>query len=286
VARQKHGDPPKRAGKKKSVKKKVAKKKSGKSVLERAAAKKRAKKAVDSMAPTLAPKSQDKRLEPEIVYAEPGVHPLDTLARSRAKLKVARGVNPISPIEEERAAFRSGPLSEDIIADICRMLRYTLHRETVERLLGLSRGRIKKWIRRGKGSREAIEAWHDAHDELVQSRARPSAFKKLGAQPDFDLYATLHACVLAAEANGEKTAVGGIVNAAVGADGTPPDWKASAWLLSRKYNKRWGAYAEREMREEEDDVDGKEGNRRSAVDRLADTLDEMFGKRGVDDADT
>lgn len=293
MARQKHGDPPKRAGKKKSVKKKVAKKvakkKSGKSVLERAAAKKRAKKAVDAMAPTLAPKSQDKRLEPEIVYAEPGVHPIDTLGRNRKKLEIPRGVNPISPIEEERADFRSGPLSEDIIADICRMLRFTLHRETVERLLGLSRGRIKKWIRRGKGSREAIEAWHDAHDELVQSRARPSAFKKLGAQPNFDLYATLHACVLAAEAAGEKTAVGGIVDCAVGGRivitksgdevEVGPDWKASAWLLSRKYNKRWGAYAEREMSEEEDQVDGTEGNRRSAVDRLADTLDEMFGKR-------
>ena len=247
-------------------------------MLERAVAKKRAKQAVDSMAPKIVPKSKDKRLEPAVVYAKPGVHAIDSIARSRAKLKSGHARNPISPIEEERAEFRRGPLTEDVIADICRMLRFTLHRETVERLLGLSRGRIKKWIRRGKGSREAIEAWHEAHDELVVAKARPSAFKKLGSQPDFDLYATLHACVLAAEAKGERTAVGEIVDAAVGADGIPADWKASAWLLSRKYNKRWGSYAERSMTEEEDEVDGTEGNRRSAVDRLAGVLDEMFGK--------
>lgn len=296
MARQRHGDPPpkrKKAAKKKAGKK-VANKvapKSGKSLLERAAAKKRTKSIAATMEPTRVAKSTDARLDTEVIYPKQGEHPADAIARDRTKRPKAGGRNPLSPIDEERAQFRRGPLSEDTIADICRMLRFTLHRETVERLLGLSKGRIKRWIQRGKASREKIETWHDRHDELVEDgMTSAKAVKKVGPEPDLDLYATLHACVLMAEATGEKTAVASIVDASMGTagelgdsgepgtPGIPADWRASAWLLSRKYNKRWGSYAERQMTEEEDAVDGNETQKLSAVDRLANVLAEMVGK--------
>ena len=121
------------------------------------------------------------------------------------------------------------------------------------------------------------------------------AAKKVGEPPRLDIYARLHILVLAAEAAGEKTAVATIVDSAtkprpiVGKDGEvyeeQPDWRAAAWLLSRKYNKRWGAYAERSMSEEEDSVHGGEGKSVSAVDRLASVLDGMFGKKGPEPED-
>lgn len=275
--------------KKKVGKKKVAKKTAGKSLLERAAAKKRTKAAAETMAPDEVAPSTDKRLDTEVVRAKSGEHPVDTIANARAKDRTKRGTNLASPIDNERAKFRSGPLNEEIINDVCRMLRYSLHREIVERLLGLSRGRIKKWIRRGKESREKIEAWHEAHDDIMQGDQPMTAkLRALGKRPEFDMYALFHACVLEAEAGGEKTAVAAIIDAAAGGfvtrsgdqatTVTAPDWKAQAWLLSRRYNKRWGSGAERQMSEEEDDVNGNEGNRKSAVDRLADSLDEMFGR--------
>ena len=289
MVRKRHSDVP---PKKKAGKKKVAKKKAGKSLLERAAAKKRTRKAAGSMAPKTVATSKDQRLDTEVVRTKRGQHPVDAMAQARAKQRVLGSKSPASPIDDERAEFRSGPLSEEVIADVCRMLRFSLHRETVERLLGLSRGRIKKWIRRGKESREKIEAWHEAHDDLVQAgKTSARAVRKLGKPPDFDIYALFHACVLTAEASGEKTAVAAIIDAAKGGhvigsrDGvdieTGPDWKANAWLLSRRYNKRWGSYAEREMSEEEDQIEGNEGKRKSAVERMADTLDEMFGRTRV-----
>ena len=290
MTRKRHSDEPAKKKASKKSGKKASKKVAGKSLLERAAAKKRTATAASKIAPKLAPPSKDKRLAAEVVLAQDGAHPVDTLARTKAKSRRAGPQNPRSPIDDERAEFRSGPLTEEIIADVCRMLRFSLHRETVERLLGLSRGRIKKWIRYGKESREKIEAWHDSHDELVQGgKTSAAAIKEIGPQPDFDMYALFHACVLSAEANGEKTALAAIIDAAQGgyvtssnATGqteTAPDWKAQAWLLSRRYNKRWGSFAQREGAEEEDQVEGAEGKQRSAVDRLADTLDQMFGKR-------
>lgn len=267
-----------RDGEKPARKKKSAKK-TGKSLLERAAAKKRTKVAASTMAPTKVARSSNKRMATDIVRTKRGEHPVDALANSRSKSREKGGKTHRSPIDEERSKFRLGPLSDEIIADVCRMLRYSLHREVVERLLGLSRGKIKRWIRRGKESREKLEAWHEEHDDLVQAgSSSEAAQEQLGAAPEFDIFATFHACVLVAESEGERLAVGGIVNAAIGAGGCPPDWKANAWLLSRRYNKRWGSYAERSLTEEEDLVDGTEANQRSAVDRLADTLDEMFGR--------
>lgn len=291
MVRKKHGEAPVRKTRKKAAKKVAAK--SGKaakpatgprSILERAAAKKRARAASDKMQPTRAPPCQDAARDKKVVVQKRGEHPVDTLARATAKKRAGKRLNPATNIDDERSQFKLGPLGPEVIDDISRMLRAGLHRTIAERLLGLSKGRIATWIARGKQSREAIEAWHDAHDDLVQAGGTKVQFRKLGKQPEFDMYALFHACVLRAEAEGEKTCVAGIVNAAMGKDELPADWKANAWLLSRRYNKRWGAYAERSMTEEEDQVDGGDGKDDTAVDRLAGVLDEMFGKR-IEDAD-
>jgi hypothetical protein len=256
MARHRHGDAPK----KKASKKKVAKKSAGKSLLERAAAKKRTKAAAATMAPNRAPKSKDVRLDDKVLLQKDGEHPVDTIARSKNRSGRHGPVNLRTNIDEERSRFRTRILDPEMIDDVCRMLRAGLHRVTAERLLGLSSGRIKRWIRRGKQSREAIESWHEAHDDAAQDGQDFD-----GEAPEFDIYALFHACVLEAESEGEQTAVSGIINAAIGAGETSPDWRANAWLLSRRYPKRWGAYAERELIEEEDQVNGTEGRTKSAT---------------------
>ncbi len=275
MARHRHGEAPARKkSTKKAGKKKAAKKSSGQSLLERAAAKKRTKQAAARMAPEKAPRSKDVRLDGEVLVQKSGEHPVDTIARARNKKGTHGAVNLRTNIDEERSRFRTRRLDEEMIDDVCRMLRAGVHRVVAERLLGLSNGRIKKWIRRGKQSREAIESWHEAHDDAVQDG---NEFE--GEPPEFDVYALFHACVLEAEAEGERTCVAGIINAAMGAGETPPEWRANAWLLSRKYGKRWGTMAEREPVEEEDQVNGGEGRVKSATERMADVLQEMFGKQ-------
>jgi hypothetical protein len=283
MARHRHGDPPtrKKAAKKKVAKKaakKTAKNSAGKSLLERAAAKKRTKAAAETMAPKRAPKSKDVRLDDKVLLQKDGEHPVDTIAKARNKSGRHGAVNLRTNIDEERSRFRTRQLDEQMIDDVCRMLRAGVHRVTTERLLGLSNGRIKKWIRRGKQSREAIESWHEAHDDAVQDGQE---FE--GEAPAFDIYALFHACVLEAESEGEQTAVSGIINAAIGAGETSPDWRANAWLLSRRYPKRWGSYAEREMVEEEDQINGTEGRTKSATERLAEALTEMVGRQPKSD---
>ena len=253
-------------------------KKSGQSLLQRAAAKKRTKAAADTMAPTKVPPSKDAHRDTEIIFVKKGEHGADAFHRDRMRRPESKGTTVKTPIDDERSQFLKGPLSEMHIDMVCRCLRFPLHRETTERLLGLSKGRIKTWIRRGKVSRDKIEAWHDEHDNLVQDDGLTSdkAVAKIGPQPEFDIFATFHACVLVAEGLGEKTAIGWIVDAAT--MGVDPDWRAGAWLLSRKYAKRWGSYAERQMSDEEDQVHGDEKQKLSAVDRLAGVLEDMFGK--------
>lgn len=280
MVRKVHGAAPKP----KKAAKKTAK---PRSILDRASAKKRGKKAAATRKPTTVAPSKDRRRSAKVVVEKPGEHPVDTLARARDKERRTGASNPASNIDDERSQFRRGPLDEVVLDDVCRMLRTGIHRVIAERLLGLSKGRIAKWIAHGKASREAIETWHDAHDELVQGRARPSAFKKLGKQPELDIFALFHCCVLEAEATGEQTCVACIVNAAVGRYSivtksgevveAGPDWRANAWLLSRRYGKRWGSHVERVATEEEDLGDSKVGQQ-SAVDRLAGVLNEMFGK--------
>lgn len=287
MARVRHGEKPAR---KKSTKKVAG---TG-SLLQRAAAKKRGRKAAETMEPTLAPPSQQKRRAAKPIAMKAGEHPVDTLRTAKMRENIPGPTNPAMPIDQERSQFRLGPLDRQVIDDVCRMLRAGLHRVTVERLLGLSEGRIKTWIRRGKLAREDIETWHDAHDDLVQGSSRPSAFKKLGPIPEWDMFALFHACVLEAESKGEKTCVTGIIDAAMGRNVDPddpeagghPDWRANAWLLSRRYGKRWGSFAERHPVEEEDQVSGGDGRQHSAVDRLGDLLDEMFGRSRLEtDAD-
>jgi len=280
MARQKHGDAPKKKAARKKAGKKVAK--AGSSLLERAAAKKRAKEAAGTMAPTLAPPSRDKHYNTDPPKVREGEHPVDTVAAATSKVRAKTGgpARMRPPVDREISQFRRGPLSLEVIDDTCRMLRNTFHRETVERSLGLSKGRIAKWIRAGKASRETIEAWHDRHDTMIiDGQTTEQVIEEIGSEPEWNMYALFHACVLEAEASGEQSAVSAIHNAAIGVDGLPPDWKAASWLLSRRYNKRWGSYAERSMVEEEDSVFGGEKTTKSATERLAETLEEMCSRR-------
>ena len=181
MARKKHDDS---KPAKKVAKKKVGKKKAGKSLLERASAKKRSGAAAATMAPTLTRPSTNKDIDPKIVLAKKGEHPVDTLAAAKAKTRTRHGTSPRSPIDRERSEFLKGPLTEVHIELICTQLRYTLHRETIERLLGLGSGRIKRWIRMGKDCREGIEAWHDSHAKLERDKAKPAEFRRLGPEPE------------------------------------------------------------------------------------------------------
>lgn len=275
MVRQAHGAAPKRkkAAKKKAAKK-VAKKSTGKSLRERAAAKKRTRKIADTLPrePDAPPSKETTRYSAEVVPAEPGEHPVDTIHAARVRGEGRKTLR--TPVDDERCGFRKGPLSPWIIEDICRFLRYGCHRVTAERLMGLSPGRIKTWIQLGRKSREVLDAWHDKYDGLIEAGVpEAKAAKRMGAEPEPNVYALLHACISEAEANGEKTSVGHIVDAAVGGD-----WRASAWFLSRRYNKRWGEHAAKGLTSEEDD-ETPDGQGQSATEKLAEVLEDMFGRR-------
>ncbi len=274
MVRRPHGAPaPKRAAKKKTAKK------AGKSLRERAAAKKLTKKIADSLPQEpLAASSTAARLAPTVVVVEPGEDPVDTLGFR--KVDDRKGAqNQRTPIDDERSGYRKGPLTVEWIDDICRHLRYGLHRTTTERLMGFGKGRIGAWVKRSRANRAELDAWQAKLDDAIEAGLdEDAAIASAGPGPDVNMFALLHACMLTAEAKGEQSCVGAIVNAAI-----EGDWRANAWFLSRRYGKRWGEAAAKGIGPEEDDETAGEEQKKSSVERLAGVLEEMFGRRAAID---
>lgn len=269
MVRQAHGAP----------KKKAAKKTVAKSLRDRATAKKRSKKIAAKVTPDRTAKRSTRATEhPEIIRSVPGESPQTTIRR---ETRGGTAVNLRSDIDENRSSEFDGLITDEAINHICRHLEFGMYRITTERVMGLGRGRIAKWIRRGLASRAEADKWADSVDDLLEDGMElDDAIARAGPRPEPNIYARFHAKVLIAEGTGERAAMADIINAAAAGD-----WKARAWMLTRRYGQRWGDKAARgDMPEEEDEITSNV-KAKSACEEMAEVLEKMFGRRAKDTDD-
>lgn len=155
-----------------------------------------------------------------------------SLLRSQRAKKAPRGRPMVSTFTKEREA---------VILDA---LRKGLFRYNAAAIAGVSERTMKRWVARGRDNLSEIEAWEDAAESAETDETDG---EDLGECPEINKFGRFVIAVSIAEAAAEAESLLTIQNAGI------KDWRAAAWYLERKYNKRYGSGALRTDLPTEDD---------------------------------